>query len=341
MIKLRKTGVAVAAAAVVAVPVGLATAQSATAPTVTTSPATTITDTAATLNGSVNPNGSATNYAFQWGPTNGYGHETTLTSAGSGTTSSSVSATVNGLAPGTTYHFRIIAINDGGTSVGSDQTFATTGTAPAPSTPPTATTGAASNVGQTGATVNGTVNPAGQATTDYFEYGPTTNYGYETSATSGGSGTTDEPASANLTGLASATTYHYRLVAVSPGGTTLGSDQTFTTSAAPQSQVAFIGREGFVSPGRIIGVEAGCFGGTSNCTGHVSISRNGIVIGQTDYNIAPNSGGFQNIELSSQGGRMLLAYNHLFHLLPVVVTITPTGGQPITQVIHLARWIWH
>jgi phosphodiesterase/alkaline phosphatase D-like protein len=341
MTKLRKAGVAAAAVAAVAVPVGLATAQSGSPPTVTSSPATSVSDTAATLNGSVNPNGSATNYAFQWGPTNGYGHETTLTSGGSGTTASTVSATVNGLTPGTAYHFRIIAINSGGTAVGSDQTFTTTGTAPAPSTPPKATTGAPSGVGQTGATVNGTVNPAGQDTTYYFEYGPTANYGIETAATSGGSGSTDETASANLTGLTAATTYHYRLVAVNPGGTTLGTDQTFTTSATTQSQVTFIGREGFVSPGRIIGVEAGCFGGTSNCTGTVSLSRNGTVLGQTNYNIAPNSGGFQNIELSSQGAQMLLAYNHLFHLLPVVATITPTGGQPITHVFHLARWIWH
>jgi len=308
---------------------------------VTTAPATSVTASGATLNGSVNPNGSATSYAFQWGPTSGYGHETPLTSAGAGTTAVTVSAPVSGVASGTTYHFRIIAINSGGTAVGSDQTFTTTGTAPAPSTPPSATTGSASGVSQTSATVNGTVNPAGQATTYYFEFGPTNNYGYETSPTDGGSGSAAEPASANLTQLTPGTTYHYRLVAVSPGGTTLGADQTFTTTASPQSQVAFIGREGFVSPGRVIGVEAGCFGGTTNCTGTVSLSRNGIVIGHSTYNIPPNSGGFENMELTSQGGRMLLAYNDVFHLLPVVATITPTGGQPITHVFHLARWIWH
>src|SRR5947209_8290428 len=254
-----------AVAAIAAVSIGLTTAAAQSAPTATTSPATGVSDSGATLNGSVNPNGQATSYAFQWGPTSGYGHETTLTNAGSGTTSSAVNATVTGLTAGTTYHFRIIAMNSGGTSVGADQSFTTTGTAPPPSPPPSAKTGTATNVGQAGATLNGTANPGSQATTYYFEWGPTANYGFQTSGVNGGSGSADVPASANLTGLGSSTTYHYRLVAVSPGGTALGSDQTFSTLAAPQSQVAFIGRMGFVSPGRVIGVEAGCFGGTPTC----------------------------------------------------------------------------
>jgi hypothetical protein len=339
MRKSRTVLFALAVIAIAAVWVGLATAAS--PPTTTTSPASSVSDTGATLNGSVNPNGQQTSYAFQWGPTNGYGHETTLTDAGSGTSTSPVSAAVTGLASGTTYHFRIIAINATGTSVGTDQTFATTGTAPAPSPAPTATTGAASNVGQAGATVSGTFNPSSQAATYYFEYGPTSNYGYETGAQNGGSGSSDQPASANLSGLLSSTTYHYRLVAVNPGGTALGSDQTFTTAAPAKSQVSFIGRMGFVSPGRIIGVEAACIGGTTTCAGHVSISRNGVVLGQRDFRIAPNTGGFQNIELSARGARMMLNYNSVFHLLPVTVTITPTGGQTITQTIHLARWVWH
>jgi len=339
---MRKSRLALSAVAVIAIAAvfaGFATAAS--PPTVTTSPASGVGGSGATLNGSVNPNGQDTSYAFQWGPTTGYGHETNLTDAGSGSTASSVNATVSGLDSGTTYHFRIIAINATGTSVGSDQSFTTTGTAPAPSTPPTASTGAATNVGQGGATLNGTFNPSSQGTTYWFEYGPTSNYGFPTSAVNGGSGSTDQPASANVAGLLPSTTYHYRLVSFSPGGTTLGSDKTFTTGAASTSQVSFIGRMGFVSPGRIIGVEAACIGGTSTCAGHVSMSRNGVVIGQRDFSIAPNTGGFQNIELSNRGWRMLLRYNGVFHLLPVTVTVTTPGGQHITQTIHLARWIWN
>ena len=46
--------------------------------------------------------------------------------------------------------------------------------------PPSATTGAAKNVTQTAATVTGTVDPQGMATTYHFEYGTSTSYGLQT-----------------------------------------------------------------------------------------------------------------------------------------------------------------
>ena len=328
------------AAAITILPVALAQG-AASAPTVATEPATGVDDTSAELHGTVNPNGQQTSYAFQWGPTAGYGHETSLTSAGAGTGASSVSATLTGLAHGSAYHFRIIAMNGTGTSVGSDQTFTTTGVPPAPSPAPDATTGPAREIGNSGATATGTVNPHGQPTTYYFEYGTTPNYGFETSPADAGSGVTGQAVSASLSGLASGTTYYYRLVAVSNGGTALGHSRSFTTRPGQTpSHVAFMGRMGFVSPGGIIGVEAGCFGGQSACVGHVSMAHNGIVIGQRDFNIAPNSGGFQNIALSQQG-RQMLQQNRVFHLLAVNVSVTTASGQRTAQVMHLARWVWH
>jgi hypothetical protein len=340
MRKPKQALLVLAAAAVAALPVALAHGATS-APTVTTSPATSITSTGATLNGSVNPNGQQTSYAFQWGPTSDYGHETTLTSAGSGTGTSAVSAALSTLAPGTTYHFRIIAMSGKGTSVGSDQSFSTTGSTPPPSPPPAAATGPASNVGQAGATVSGTVTPSGQSTASNFEYGTTPNYGLETSPTDAGSGVASQSVTTILGGLTSSTTYHYRLVAVSNGGTTLGGDQTFTTAAAgTPSHVAFIGRIGFVSPGGIIGVEAGCFGGQTSCGGQVVMAHDGIVIGQRNFKIAPNSGGFQNIGLNAQGKEMLRS-NTVFKLLAVNVSVVTTSGQRTSQVMHLARWVWN
>ena len=218
---------------------------------------------------------------------------------------------------------------------------ATTGpTGPTSSTAPTAVTGPPSQVGQTSAVLNGTVDPQGQATSYYFQYGTTTAYGVQTTPASAGSGSGNVSVHSTITGLTPGTTYHYRLVAGNAGGTSQGADETVTVGLA-QSQVRFIGREGFVSPGRVIGVEAGCFGGQTRCAGHVTMSHNGIVIGQGDFNIAPSSGGFQNIEISRQGQQMLLSYNRLFHLLPVTVSVTTASGQKTSQIVHLARWVWH
>ncbi len=100
-------------------------------PTVITSAATNVSTSSATLNGTVNPNGSSTTYYFEYGTTTSYGTQipTPPGSAGSGTSNVSVSTSVPGLTPSTTYHYRLVASNSGGTSNnGNDQTFITTGT---------------------------------------------------------------------------------------------------------------------------------------------------------------------------------------------------------------------
>jgi hypothetical protein len=99
---------------------------------------------------------------------------------------------------------------------------------------PTVATGSASNVGANSATVLGTVNPNGTATTYHFDYGTSTNYGSRAPAPpdpSAGSGTTAQTESTTLTGLTPGTVYHYRIEATNASGTSYGTDQTFTTTA--------------------------------------------------------------------------------------------------------------
>lgn len=71
------------------------------------------------LNGSVNPNGFATAYYFQYGPTTAYGSQTPTVNLAAGTTIVKVGQTVNGLLPG--YHYRLVASNQDGQSVGKDK----------------------------------------------------------------------------------------------------------------------------------------------------------------------------------------------------------------------------
>jgi plastocyanin len=196
------------------------------APVASTGSASAVNETEATLNGTVNPSEQATTYFFEYGTTIAYGQKTTGESAGSGTSAVAGSATVSGLSPATDYHFRLVAKNATGTSPGADRTFTTTG-------PPSATTGAATGIGENGATLTGTVNPHGFATTYFFNYGTTAAYGQKTATTAVGSGTSAAPASAPLSGLSPDTTYHFQLVAESAKGTVPGVDRTFTTAAIP------------------------------------------------------------------------------------------------------------
>lgn len=114
------------------------------------------------------------------------------------------------------------------------------GQAPQPQ-PPTVTTGSATGITSTAATIAGTINPNGVSTTYHFEYGTTTSYGTHAPSPDGsaGSGTTATLVSANLSGLTASTTYHYRLVAANSAGTTNGSDATFTTSVA--GDIGYVG----------------------------------------------------------------------------------------------------
>ena len=83
--------------------------------------------TSATLTGSVDPDGHATIWQFEYGLTTAYGSHTVPLDAGSGTVGVAVSRRVTGLVPGTTYHFRLVATNSAGTSPGGDAGLTTPG----------------------------------------------------------------------------------------------------------------------------------------------------------------------------------------------------------------------
>jgi subtilisin-like proprotein convertase family protein len=88
----------------------------------------------ATVRGAVDPNGRATGLRFAWGVTDAYGQATATEDVGAGEDPVARGATLTGLQPGTTYHYRVEAIREGGVVAvaGADQTFTT---APAPVTP--------------------------------------------------------------------------------------------------------------------------------------------------------------------------------------------------------------
>ncbi|MBV8712832.1 MAG: fibronectin type III domain-containing protein [Solirubrobacterales bacterium] len=186
-----------------------AVAVAASSPTVATGTRSNVTDTSAVLHGSVNPNGSATTYFFQWGLTNAYGVQSVAHSAAHDTKPVSVSAVAAVLIPGTVYHYRVVATNAAGTAVGADRTFKTAG-----NPPPGVTTGPATEVGKNSAIVTAVISPNNQATTYYFQYGTSTAYLQQTIAATVPAGTAPVTVAASLQGLEARTIFHYRIVAL-------------------------------------------------------------------------------------------------------------------------------
>jgi hypothetical protein len=98
------------------------------------------------------------------------------------------------------------------------------------------TTGPATAVSSSGATLNGTINPHSNPTTFHFDFGTTTSYGSKIPASDApvGSDSADHVVAQAVGGLTPNTTYHYRLVAIDAlGFTTNGADVGFTTPTAP------------------------------------------------------------------------------------------------------------
>ncbi|HNW73893.1 MAG TPA: T9SS type A sorting domain-containing protein [Bacteroidales bacterium] len=198
-------------------------------PIVVTNAATAITSASATLNGTANANNSATTVSFEYGLTTAYGSTIAgVPATVTGNTVTPITASLTGLLPNTTYHYRIKGVNANGDSNGNDMTFTTS------FPPPTVVTTAVTAIGLNGATLNGTVNANGAASTVIFEYGLTTNYGSTITAVPPSvTGTTVTPVTGIVSGLLPVTLYHYRVVATNSGGFGNGNDMTFTTGGPP------------------------------------------------------------------------------------------------------------
>jgi hypothetical protein len=197
-------------------------------PTVTTGSVANPGPLSATLDGTIDPGGVQASYRYEYGLDTNYGQSTTAIDAGSGSGVAPAPALVTGLAPNTTYHYRIVGSNSGGEILGEDQSFVTDPIAPVVDGSPAF----ASAITPTSAQIHGTVNPNRSPTNVQVEYGTTTAYG---SAVSGDpvDGSIDTVVAINVTDLVPGTLYHFRMTAENGAGSPQqGADQTFITAPA-------------------------------------------------------------------------------------------------------------
>jgi chitodextrinase len=193
--------------------------QTVTDPSVATNPATGISQTAATLNGTItNPdNVTITAKGFAW----------KLASASTFTevnvTGNALTHTLSNLTENTQYTYKAFITYNGTTVYGNEVNFTTLQQGQA--TEPSATTAAATNVTQTTATLNGSISNPDNVTI--------TAKGFEWKATAGGTYTpvtvTGNNLTYNLTGLTANTGYTYKAFVTTANGTHYGAEMTFTT----------------------------------------------------------------------------------------------------------------
>lgn len=200
------------------------------APTPKTLSATGISKNAAYLNGEVTTNKASTQSWFEYGTTADFG-STSAFSSPSNSSKYSTSQLISGLDPLTKYYFRLNAQNQFGTTNGSTMSFKTAG--PSSAKAPAVTTGSATDITSSGATLHGTVIPNELLTSYWFEYSTDSLFKQSslqsTSPISAGAGTTVVPLDKIITGLNSNTAYYFRVVAQNSLGTVRGNKATFVT----------------------------------------------------------------------------------------------------------------
>jgi hypothetical protein len=213
-------------------------------------------------------------------------------------------------------------------------------------------TGAASAVGQTTATVSGTVNPEGARASVSFQFGTTTAYGQSTAAQTTGPDNAADAFSAALTGLPAGTTIHYRALATSDFGTQVGADQTLTTQSPPVVPGKASAGHARVR-GTTVSIPITCTGDTSckvslkltvteTLRGHklVAVSarrtkviHKTVVVGRASATIKAGRTTTVRISLNRTGRRLLAARHTLRAKLTVTQTVAGRTRTIATQKV--------
>jgi hypothetical protein len=193
--------------------------------TVTTTIATSITSSAATLGGNVTSDGNATvterGIVYATTPTPTTSNDKVAIGTGTG----NFSTNVTGLNSGTTYYVRAYAINSEGTAYGNQETFSCS----LPLSMAVVTTNVPNNISTGGATLWGNVTSDGNAavTERGIVYATTPNPTTSNMKVVIGTGTGIFTSA--VTGLISGTTYYVRAYAINSQGTAYGNQESFTT----------------------------------------------------------------------------------------------------------------
>lgn len=257
----------------------------------------------ATLNATVQPEGSeVTSCRFEYGTTTAYGLSVPCSSTpGSGFRPVGVSAAIEGLTPKTTYHYRIVATNGVGTSFGADREFAT------PPPPPTVEGEPATEVTAHSATLNAVVDPnGGEVIECFFKYGrPSSLTLTAPCSPSPGGGVSPVDVSASVTGLEEGATYEYILVVRSEGGRGAEIGERFTTASRP--------RISGVSP-REVSAHGGA---TVHITGRFFADTTEVLFGANPA---------EHFEVNAEGTEIVAVAPAGTGKVPVVVT-TPAGTE--------------
>ncbi len=267
-------------------------------PKATTSGAEALSRTGATVTGTLTPGGADATYFFEYGTSTSYGLKTPSTVVPASDAPTTVKRTLSGLTVETTYHYRLVATNAAGTSRGADRTLKTTANPKKPSV----STQPAINAAAQSATFTARINPQGQETTYYFQYGLSTKFGLKSAVQSAGAGTSTVSVATNVGALTANAKYYFRVIAKNATGTTTGSTRNFTTPRG------LTGVNATATPSPVVWSGGAVIAGT---VGGAGVGGVGVALFRQDF---PFTGPFTQVatQVASSAGAFSFAVTPLY-----------------------------
>ncbi len=214
---------------------------------------------------------------------------------------------------------------------------------------PVASTGPATNIAQTSATLNGYLDPS-TISAYYFVYGTSTGYGQQTAPQPAPAGSGVTLVQANVSGLSAGTNYHFQLIVIvgaPPYSQSLGGgDQTFKTASnsggggggpgSSNGSLRLVGRTLSVKKGKV-SVSLWCLS-SQTCRGSFAITASGqSCVGGKSVSLA--AGAAKAIKAKVSGACRTLLANASKHRVAGRLTGTVSTGQhaPSTKVTLVRR----
>jgi len=316
-------------------------------PTASTGLPSSVTLSSVSLNAQVNPNGAAVSEChFEYGTAASYGGSAPCTpSPGSGPVPVAVSAVLTGLSANSTYHFRVVASNQNGTSYGSDRTVTLLPKLP------NVVTGAPSALTPTSATLHATVDPnGGTLTACEFEFN--SSEAYIPCTTMPGSQQGPVAVSASVHGLHPGVIFRYRIVAANASGMSYGAIKEFASlpsSPRPTYEAQLTGTTLMVSSNGDLSVRVRCPARDTHCKGTVKLQTLGSVraaghpptkpiLTLATGSFTAGRRGFVAVRMHlSARARSLLARSQVLRARATVLTGASSGHQHAWQTLVTLR----
>jgi CSLREA domain-containing protein len=197
--------------------------------------------------------------------------------------------------------------------------------------PPSVTTGPASHIRRTSATVSATIVPNARPTTWFIEYGPTAAYGNRTPLQSVAAGVAPDSVSVGLTGLPPHAAVHYRVVATNADGTRAGADAVLTTTSF--AGITILSRKLTMDTSGKVSLLVGCPREVGSCKGTLTIKARRTKLGHAAFKLTAGARKHIAVKFGTRARKIVRAAGHKGLAVVLTAAARDAAGERATTIV--------